>query len=296
MARREPRLPYGVRLIVSYDGTDFHGWQAQPKVRTVQSTLEKALKALSLETSRMRGASRTDAGVHARGQVVSFACDRELPEKAYTLGLNGLLPEDVSVRSACAVDRRYDPRNDAAGKLYRYQVVVGETTDPLLRRTTWRVGPQHSRPDVPRAERREVVADYLDLERMREAAAHLVGTHDFRAFRAASDDRENTERTMTRIDVVPDWAGRPDRLAIEVEGTAFMKNMVRILAGTLLDVGRHRMNPDQVARLLGPEGRREEGGPTAPAHGLCLERIDLGRGDHARAVGGILKNPPARRE
>ena len=199
------------------------------------------------------------------------------------MGLNGLLPADVSVRQAHAVDRRYDPRNDARGKLYRYRIFVSATRDPLVRRQEWRIGPQLGRPDIPRTERRDVVEDYLDLERMRAAADHLVGTHDFRAFRSASDDRENTERTMTRIAMVPGFGGREEALAIEVEGTAFMKNMVRILAGTLLDVGRHRISPTQVAALLSPEGRREDGGPTAPAHGLCLERIDLGRGDHPKA-------------
>ncbi len=279
MGRSEPRLAYGVRLLVAYDGTDFHGWQAQPRVRTVQQTIEAALGSMGVETSRLRGASRTDAGVHALGQVVSFACDRELPEEAYTLGLNGLLPHDVSIRAATSVDRRYDPRNDATGKLYRYRIYVGPTRDPLQRRRAWRVGPQLARRDVPRADRRLVAEDYLDIEAMQRAADVLVGTHDFRAFRASSDDRENTERTMRRIEVIGGYEGHPEQLAIEVEGTAFMKNMVRILAGTLLDVGRHRFDVDRVRALLGPTGRRPDAGPTAPAHGLCLVRIDLGRGD-----------------
>lgn len=279
MGRSEPRLPYGVRLLVAYDGTKFHGWQAQPRVRTVQQTIEAGLDAMGLETSRLRGASRTDAGVHAAGQVVGFACDRELPEAAYTLGLNGLLPDDVSIRAAAAVDRRYDPRNDATGKLYRYRIYVGPTRDPLQRWRAWRIGPQLARRDIPRAERRPIATDYLDVDAMQQAADVLVGTHDFRAFRSSSDDRENTERTMRRIEVIPGYEGHPEQLAIEVEGTAFMKNMVRILAGTLMDVGRHRFGVDRVRALLGPAGRRPDAGPTAPAHGLCLVRIDLGRGD-----------------
>ena len=130
-----------------------------------------------------------------------------------------------------------------------------------------------------RAERRLVAGDYLDVDAMQRAADVLVGTHDFRAFRASSDDRENTERTMRRIEVLAGYQGHPEQLAIEVEGTAFMKNMVRILAGTLVDVGRHRFDVDRVRALLGPAGRRQDAGPTAPAHGLCLVRIDLGRGD-----------------
>lgn len=283
MGRAEPRLAHGVRLLVAYDGTDFHGWQAQPRVRTVQQTIEAGLAAMGLETSRLRGASRTDAGVHAAGQVVGFACTKELPPEAYTLGLNGLLPEDVSIRSATAVDRRYDPRNDATGKLYRYRLYVGPTRDPLYRRRAWRIGPQLARRDVSRAERRLVAGDYLDVDAMQRAADVLVGTHDFRAFRASSDDRENTERTMRRIEVLAGYQGHPEQLAIEVEGTAFMKNMVRILAGTLVDIGRLHLEPSRIDRMLAPEGQRKDGGQTAPAMGLTLVRIDLGRGDHPRA-------------
>ena len=284
-AKGEPkvRLAYGVKLTLAYDGTDFHGWQSQPKVRTVQKTVERAVRALGLRCTRMRGCSRTDAGVHALGQVASFACDRDLPEKAWTHGLNGLLPPDVAVMGAEAVDRRSDPRNDTTGKLYRYQITVGETRDPLSRRQAWHLSSRSGRKDIPKHGRPRRVEAFLDLEAMRDAARRLEGTHDFKAFRAYDDRRENTVRTMRSVRVLPGWGGREDMLAIEVEGNAFMKNMVRILAGTLVDIGRLHLEPSRIDRMLAPEGQRKDGGQTAPAMGLTLVRIDLGRGDHPRA-------------
>lgn len=287
MGRVVPELPFGVRLTVAYDGTEFHGWQAQPRVRTVQETLEAGLDALGLRHSRVRGCSRTDAGVHALAQVASVAVDRELPPRGYTVGLNGVLPDDVVVTHAMRVDRRYDPRHDSTGKLYRYLVRTGPVRDPLTRRRAWQIGPRMARRDLgapgTRPIRRAEVEDFLDVARMRDAAGRLLGTHDFRAFRAANDHRENTVRTLRSIEMIPGFEGRADLLAIEVRGDAFLKNMVRILAGTLIDVGRGRMEPTEMDTLLEAEGNRHAAGVTAPAHGLTLVSIDLGRGDHPKA-------------
>jgi tRNA pseudouridine38-40 synthase len=271
----EPQLPHGVRLVIAYDGTDFSGWQHQPEQRTVQGCVEAALDAMGVRHSRVRGCSRTDAGVHASGQVIAFACERELPLRAWTIGLNGHLPADIAVREASPCAASYDPRFDATQKLYRYLVSIGETRDPLLRRTTWYVGPRLGRRD--RRPRRPIVDDYLDLEAMRDAARRMLGTHDFHAFRALSDPREITVRTLFDLRVIEGFGGRDDLLALEVEGNAFLKNMVRILAGTLVDVGRHFFEPSYIDTLLSPDGHRTKGGPTAPAHGLCLVRVTLGR-------------------
>ena len=271
---------HGARLVLSYDGTNFAGWQAQPNQRTVQGELDRALDALGVRRSRLRGCSRTDAGVHALGQVVGFGYERELPERAFTIGLNGHLPDDLSVRAMSPCAPEYDPRFDADRKLYRYLVSVGETRDPLVRRRAWYVGPRLARRD--RRPRRDLVEDYLDLDAMRDAARRLLGTHDFRAFRSLSDERENTVRTLFDLRVIAGFEGREDLLALEVEGNAFLKNMVRILAGTLVDVGRRHFAPDHIDELLGPDGHRTRGGPTAPAHGLCLVRVDLGRAARPR--------------
>ncbi len=289
MAKEPPQYPYGVRLTVAYDGTDFHGWQAQPRVRTVQETIEGAIDALGVGHSRVRGCSRTDAGVHALGQVAACGVDQELPLTAWTVGLNGLLPEDVVVTSAGFVDRRYDPRHDSQHKLYRYLIRGGHVRDPSTRRIAWHLGGRMGRRDLPRGEdghvlRRPTIEDYLDLDRMRDAASRLVGEHDFHAFRAMSDDREQTVRKMHSIEILPGFGGRADSLAIEIRGNAFMKNMVRIFAGTLVDVGRGRTEPEHMDWLLSDQGSRHQSGPTAPAHGLTLVEIVLGRGDHKKAA------------
>lgn len=270
-------LAHGVRLIVAYDGTDFCGWQRQPGRRTVQDTLGAAVHALTPHHSRIGGASRTDSGVHARGQVAAFSCDRELPPKAWMHELNAHLPDDVNVQDAEACAPDYEPRHDATGKVYHYLLRVGRVRDPLTRHRAWQVGPPLARPDAPRDLPRPGVRDYLDLQAMAAAARHMVGTHDFRAFQASNDYREQTVRTMRSVRIVPAGDGRDDLLTIEVEGDAFLKNMVRIMAGTLVDVGRRRLRPDDVPSLLTPEAKRGAAGVTAPAHGLTLVRVDLGR-------------------
>lgn len=269
-------LPHGLRLIVAYDGTEFAGWQAQPGQRTVQGVLEAAVGAVAERRSRILAASRTDAGVHALGQVAAFACDRALPPTAWVHELNVNLPDDVRVVhvDACAPD--YDPRHDAAGKRYRYLFRVGPIRDPVTRHRAWHVGPPLARREPPRTPF-PAATDYLDVGAMERAAARLVGTHDFRAFQASNDYREQTVRTLHEVRVVADPGGQPELLVVEVTGNAFLKNMVRILAGTLLEAGRGRLSPDDVPKLLGPAAKRADAGPTAPAHGLTLMRVLLGR-------------------
>jgi tRNA pseudouridine38-40 synthase len=252
---------HGVRLIVAYDGTDFCGFQEQPSQRTVQGALQDGIARMCGHPVQVRGAGRTDAGVHALGQVVAFDSARCIPPRGWQLGLNRHLPDDVRVQQAspCAVG--YSPRFDSVGKTYRYLVQLGEAQNPLLRHRVWALA-KHA---------------HLDLPSIRAACAQLVGTHDFRAFRAADDTRQNTIRTLWRIDVLPGFAGDPSLLAFEVEGTAFMKNMVRILVGTLVDVGRGRIAPAHVPALLSPQAERPHAGMTAPAAGLTLVRVALGR-------------------
>ena len=232
---------HGVALTVAYDGTEFHGWQAQHELRTVQGALEAAVRRMVGEgASRVRGASRTDAGVHAEGQVAAFDCPLLIPPRGWTLGLNGHLPDDVAIVDARVVAPGYTPRFDAKEKLYHYRIYVGPTRDPLRRRVAWHLPPGFSRRDLPAPrEGDEGVRDvrrYFDVDAMREAARSLEGEHDFHAFRAADDPRESTVRTMHEVSIhVPDHD--PSELILHVRGNAFMKNMVRILAGTLVDVG-----------------------------------------------------------
>jgi len=239
-----------LKLVLEYDGTDFAGWQTQPGQRTVQGELEKALGEVCGAPTATRAAGRTDAGVHAAGQVVSLSTGSRIPEGGLLRGLNSLLPRDVAVLDVAEVAPEFDARFSARGKVYRYLVWAHLVGSPLHERTTWHV----------RAP--------LDRHAMRTAAALLVGDHDFAAFRAADCERRTTRRLMARVDV--DGAGAT--LAIEVEATAFLKNMVRIVAGTLVDVGRGRLGPDDVAVALST-GERTRAGVTAPAQGLTLMRV-----------------------
>jgi tRNA pseudouridine38-40 synthase len=197
---KEPQFPHGVCLCIAYDGTEFHGWQAQPGLRTVQAAVEEAASQMGLATTRVLACSRTDAGVHALGQLASLRSEIEVPAQGWIHGLNAVLPRDVVVLDAKPCFYRYNPRFHARSKRYRYLVRCGRYRDPLLRHRTWHLMPNYGRPGV--RPRRDVVEDYLDVQAMRKAARHLIGTHDFNAFRAASDERETSERTMFSIRVL----------------------------------------------------------------------------------------------
>jgi tRNA pseudouridine38-40 synthase len=260
---------HGIRLTVAYDGGGFAGFAAQPGQRTVQGALAQAAERVCRHPVVVRGVSRTDSGVHALGQVAAFASTRALVPERWALALNRYLPDDVAVRDAAPCPPDYDPRFDARDKTYRYLFHLGHARHPLLRDRSWHVGSQLRR--GPHGEA------LVDLTAMREACALLTGTHDFRAFRAAADTRESTLRTLMRLTLSEGYSGEPALLAFEVQGAAFMMNMVRILAGTLIDVGRGRLTPAQVAALLAPAADRRGAGMTAPAHGLTLVSVTLGR-------------------
>jgi len=262
-----------VRLTLAYDGTDFSGWQRQPGQRTVAGVVEEAVTIMTGHPVRLRAASRTDAGVHALGQVVSFDTGRDIPVEGWVRGLDGALPDDVAIRDVDLVEKGWDPRRFSSGKHYRYLLKLREPRDPLLRHRAWHVGRSLARRDVDR--RDETVETWLDVERMREAAAVMVGEHDFRAFKARNDPREQTVRRLTAVEVETPFEGRDDLVAIHVRGTAFLKHMVRIMVGTLVESGRGRFEPERVRALLSPDARREDAGPTAPPQGLTLVSVQL---------------------
>lgn len=242
-----------VRLVIEYDGTAYQGWQLQPPPQpTVQGALEIVLRDLTGEPAlRVRGAGRTDAGVHARGQVANFFTESSIPARGLMLGANSRLPRDIVVLSCEDVALDFDARRCARGKIYRYGIVNRLVRSARDDRYLWHVR-------FP-----------LDLGAMQAAARPLIGRHDFRAFRAANCERENTVRTVRRIDVT---RGDDDRIWIEVEATAFLKNMVRIIAGTLVSVGLGQLTPADVAAVLA-SGDRRRAGMTAPAQGLEMVRV-----------------------
>jgi tRNA pseudouridine38-40 synthase len=240
-----------IRLLVEYDGTDFHGWQIQPTARTVQGELEDAVRRMTGTAVAVRGASRTDAGVHAEGQVASLAVDSAIETRQFARGLTALTAPDVVVRESTEAPPGFSARHDARGKTYRYSIWNGPAPSPLRRRTAWHV----RRP--------------LDLDAMRDAARHLVGRHDFAAFRAAACEQETTVRELRAVDVAG-WPGGD--VTVTVEGTAFLQHMVRIMVGTLAEVGLGAATPDDVARVRDSLDRTQAG-RTAPPQGLCLVRV-----------------------
>jgi tRNA pseudouridine38-40 synthase len=242
--------PRRVRIVVEYDGTDFSGWQRQPGMRTVQGCLEAAIREMLGEEVFVRGAGRTDAGVHADGQVGTFDLAARVPVYGLLRGLNSVLPPDLAILEVADVAPDFDARFSARGKVYRYTVWNHLVRSPRHARSSW-----HVRQPV-------------DMAPMRQAAAELCGDHDFRAFRAADCERLTTRRIIRRLDVDRQGA----RLTFDIEATAFLKNMVRILVGTLVDVGRGRVAPQAIARML-ERGERAAGGVTAPPQGLTLLRV-----------------------
>lgn len=239
-----------LRLVLEYEGTRYGGWQRQADVPTVQQTLEEALRDLLGERVATVAAGRTDAGVHAEGQVVSFRTASRLPAAGILGGTNARLPEDVALRSAEDAEAGFHAQRDARGKHYRYRILNRRTPAPLRRRTAWR---------VPRA---------LDRDRMAAAAAPLLGRHDFRAFRNAGSVVGDPVRTLRRLDIRDDG----EYLCIEVEGDGFLYRMVRNLVGTLVAAGDGRIAPEAVREILASRDRRRAG-PAAPAHGLCLVEV-----------------------
>ncbi|MDW8362564.1 MAG: tRNA pseudouridine(38-40) synthase TruA [Myxococcales bacterium] len=262
----------GLLLTVAYDGTAFSGFAAQPGRRTVQGVLQSAIATLTGERVELRGASRTDAGVHATGQRVAFDTARRMPLDRWVRAFGAVLDADVAVRAVHECDPGYNPRLDARHKRYRYLLHLGPARDPLWRTRAWHLGLRFAHPDARRG------GPWLDVEAMRRAAALLVGTHDFSAFAAAGDRRADRTRTLFEVRVAERAHDEADLVSIDVVGTAFLQHMVRILVGTLVEVGRGHRAPEYVGTLLRPGASRASAGPTAPPHGLCLVEVALGRG------------------
>lgn len=244
-----------IKLTLEYDGTAYVGWQVQPNGPSIQSTLEASLERLLGTPTRVESAGRTDSGVHAFGQVAAFTTERTLPLKAYWRGLNGLLPEDIAVVDAEEVPADFDPRRWATGKRYRYRIANLRTRSPMLRRTHWEL------------------FSPLDIPAMHEAAQHLLGRHDFSAFRAADCEARHPVRHLREAAVIDQGDGT---LRIDLEGTAFLKHMVRNIAGTLVKVGQGKCPPSWVAEVLASRDR-SRAGQTAPPQGLALVQVYYGR-------------------
>jgi tRNA pseudouridine38-40 synthase len=239
-----------IKLTIEYEGTQYAGWQVQPNGLSVQEVMEEALAKLLKEKVRIASSGRTDAGVHALGMVAAFRTEKSIPVRAFSDGLNSLLPSDIAVREAVEAPADFNPRRHAKGKHYRYTVLTASRRSPLSRLFTWRVGCT------------------LDVDAMVQAARHFIGERDFAAFRAANCSAQTTVRRIDSLDIR--WDGT--LLIFDVKGSGFLKNMVRIIVGTLVSVGRGGLSPDDIPLLI-ESGDRTRAGSTAPPQGLCLMEV-----------------------
>ncbi len=239
-----------IRLTIAYDGTDYCGWQKQDGAPSVQETVEDAIRKLTGEPAEVIGASRTDSGVHALGQTAVFDTESPVPADRFVPALNSFLPDDIRITESEEVPESFHPRFDAHRKRYEYRIFIGNVCPPTRFRYV------HHLREVP------------DVTAMQEAASYIVGTHDFTSFCAAGAQVKTKIRTVTSIQV--EKAG--DEIVIAVEGDGFLYNMIRIIAGTLVNAGLGRTKPAEIPGIITGMDR-SLAGPTLPAKGLCLCKI-----------------------
>jgi len=239
------------KITLEYDGTKYHGWQIQPHLPTIQGALEATIRKVALQDVAVTGAGRTDAGVHALGQVAHFTTTARLAALEWQRALNGLLPLDIAAQTVETVPETFHARFSARSKLYRYRI----------RTQTPRSALHHKR--------RLHYPHPLDLDAMNGAARDLIGTHDFSSFQGSPTETENPVCAVTTLSV----ARFEEEVLVEVEANRFLKQMVRAIVGTLLDVGRGKRSAGDMAGILAAKDRAQAG-PTAPAHGLYLVRVD----------------------
>jgi tRNA pseudouridine38-40 synthase len=239
-----------IKLTISYDGSAYHGWARQKDAISVQQVIEEALERLFEQKIHICGTSRTDAGVHAMGQVANMVIDTPIPVENMKKAINPLLPDDIAVVDAEHVKLNFDPIGDPTAKHYRYTMYTGKEKPVFNFRTVWHYPYE------------------LDIAKMDNAAGRMIGTKDFKSFASAKDYRTDSIRTITRCEVQRNG----DYVTIDVEGNRFMYNMVRNMVGTIVEVGRGRWEPEKIDDIIAATDRREAG-LLAPPNGLCLMKI-----------------------
>jgi len=240
-----------IKMTLEYDGARYHGWQRQANGLSVQEVLEAGISAITQEDIRAIGSGRTDAGVHALGQVANFRTNSNIGEGGLFRGINSLLPWDVVVKELTETDASFHARYDAKSKIYLYQIYRGSARSALYRDYAW------------------FIHEPLDLEKMKEAALLLQGTFDFSSFCAANCGIRNHVRTVMAVDIAMDRRGMV-KFCIEADG--FLKYMVRNIVGTLVDVGRGKLSSSELMDIVEAKDRKRAG-QTAPAHGLFLKEV-----------------------
>lgn len=241
-----------VKLVVAYDGTNYCGWQVQPNGETIEGVLNRTLSELLHEDIKVTGASRTDSGVHSLGNVAVFDTETRIPPEKISYALNQRLPDDIVVQDSCQVADDFHPRHCDSRKTYEYRILNRTFPMPTRRLDTY------------------FFYRKLDLEAMKQGAAYLVGTHDFKSFCSANSPVEDTVRTIYSMDVDK----QDDIITIRVQGSGFLYNMVRIIAGTLIKVGLGELKPEDLINAIEAKDR-SAAGPTAPAEGLTMIGIEF---------------------
>ena len=239
------------KVTLEYDGSDYHGWQVQPGLPTIQAALEAVIAQVSQQQTNVIGAGRTDAGVHALGQVAGFTTVATLSSAEWLRALNGLLPPDIAVRTIEPTTDDFHARFHAKSKLYRYRILMRPHRSALERHRAWHT-------PYP-----------LDAELIRTALKSLAGRHDFSSFQGSPTDTENPACNVTRLECIQSL----DELSFEIEADRFLKQMVRNIVGTLVEVGRGKLQAGAVTEILAACDRTKAG-PTAPPHGLYLVRVE----------------------
>lgn len=244
-------LARNIRLVLSYDGSEFSGWQVQPGLRTIQETVENALKTILKEKIRIHAAGRTDAGVHAFGQVAAFNTDSVILPDDLLKAINSMLPADVAVTVVQDVGLNFHPRYSAKSKTYAYAINMSPVKNPLFSRYALHI--KHN----------------LDIEAMENAAHFFLGEHDFASFMGVGTPVKSTVRTVMESAIF----GSGDMLYYAIKGNGFLRHMVRNIVGTLLQVGKKKTDPSDIKRIIDSRNRAEAG-PTAPPHGLYLISVE----------------------
>ncbi len=240
-----------IKLLIEYDGTNYQGWQVQPKGPTIQGILEEKLGLLTGQPVRLFGSGRTDSGVHALGQVAHFNTQSQLDIPTIQKALNSLLPPDIVIQKAEEVDEGFHARKHSKSKIYEYRILNRNLRSAFHRGYVWHI-PQK-----------------LNLTEMKKATQSLVGEHDFSAFRTVGSPTRTTVRRVIRAE----WKrGRDGLIRFEIEANGFLKQMVRSIIGTLVEIGKGRMKAMEIRKILNSKDRKEAG-PTAPAQGLFLKEV-----------------------
>ncbi len=240
------------KITIEYDGSRYHGWQRQKKDCSVQEEIEKALKKMTSCQVTVIGSGRTDAGVHAEGQVANFKCDTRLEPEALFKGLNSLLPEDIIIRNCERVGVAFHARYDARSKIYHYKILNRSVPAAIDRQYSW------------------FIRTALNRDAMRTAMATIIGRHDFKAFEGSGSPRQDTTRQVQRAELIEHQGGL---LIFQIEAEGFLRYMVRNIVGTLVDVGRGKITPTDFKQILDSKDR-SQAGATAPAQGLTLVKVN----------------------